>query len=409
MPDKALATSPRIRELTQRLEKDPASRAFLDLAKAYQAAGDHASSTRICRQGLEKHPRYHSARVLLGKLLLESKELGGAIAELGRVVGEAPENLLARRLLAEAQSEDGRRGEALESYKSLLRLQPADEEILTRIRDLEGATGERPAPTAAPVAEAEDASVAGAADEPGAKEARGPAKEAAAEAVTPSRGVETLDMRPDPGDKVEMTPPRVEARPIERPSPAPKAAAEIPSAPEVIPPTVVLDTPLLETSAPSAPPVTPMAVAPTVAFYPPEAEIPGSEDRPTQILDLADMGAERSEPPSDEEARTVMLAVPDLEQPAGVVLSAGHLASEALPTPTLADLYLEQGLPAEAEKVYLKLLEGDPGNQEIHERLARLRGGESAPGVPGSARIRIRALEGWLTRIRRGSDAAGRA
>ncbi len=394
MPEKALATSPRIRELKQRLEKDPASRAFLDLAKAYQAAGDLKSSTRVCRQGLEKHPRYHSARVLLGKLLLETKELGGAISELGRVVGEAPENLLARRLLAEAQSEDGRRDQALETYKSLLRLQPADEETLTRISALEGATDEGPALSANPVVEAAADPVAEAVEE------------AAAEAATPSRGVETLDMRPDPGDPEEMAPPRTESRPIERPSPALKAARGTRPAPEMIPPTAVLGAPLAGTNSPLEQPTRSMEVAPTAAFYPPSAELPGSADRPTQILDLADM--ERSAPPSNEEARTVMLAAPDLKPPEAATPATEHLASEALPTPTLADLYLEQGLPAEAEKVYLKLLEGDPGNQEIHERLARLRAGESAtPG--GSARIRIRALEGWLTRIRRGSDAAGRA
>ncbi|HXI04405.1 MAG TPA: tetratricopeptide repeat protein, partial [Candidatus Saccharimonadales bacterium] len=147
MPQKTAAPSLQIRALTERLGQDPRSRVFLDLAKAHLAAGDPGEAVRVCREGLEKHPRYHSARVFLGKALVAAGSHGEAASELEKVVTEAPDNILARRLLAEAQEAGCRRGDALSTYRSLLLLTPGEPEVEARIADLEAGTGE-----AAPVA-----------------------------------------------------------------------------------------------------------------------------------------------------------------------------------------------------------------------------------------------------------------
>jgi tetratricopeptide (TPR) repeat protein len=81
-------------------------------------------------------------------------------------------------------------------------------------------------------------------------------------------------------------------------------------------------------------------------------------------------------------------------------------ADSALPTPTLAELYLEQGMPGKALSIYEKILEGDPGNSEIRRRLMGLRGGQAASESPSGRKIR--ALQGWLELLKRNHDAQSR-
>ena len=79
----------------------------------------------------------------------------------------------------------------------------------------------------------------------------------------------------------------------------------------------------------------------------------------------------------------------------------------SLPTPTLAELYIQQGMPEKAAEVYEKLLEDDPDNKEIRERLSAL--GREAVAPKSPARRKIQALQGWLKRIKRNHDAQGSA
>lgn len=104
MPDNA-----RIEELRRRVEKDPASIAFAQLAEEYRRAGDHQEAVRVCRAGLEQHPAYLSARVTLGRALTELGQLDEAQAAFEHVLFSAPDNLVALRSLAELHQ---RRSEA---------------------------------------------------------------------------------------------------------------------------------------------------------------------------------------------------------------------------------------------------------------------------------------------------------
>ena len=57
----------RIDELRRRLERDPASRLFAQLAEEHRKAGNHAEAVRVARTGLAQHPSYASARLTLGR------------------------------------------------------------------------------------------------------------------------------------------------------------------------------------------------------------------------------------------------------------------------------------------------------------------------------------------------------
>ncbi len=102
MPD-----TPRIKDLRRRAASDPASIVFAALAEEYRRAERFEEAIVTCRAGLEHHPSFLSARVTLGRALIEVGELAEAKDVLEHVVSAAPENLAAIRALAEIHSRQG--------------------------------------------------------------------------------------------------------------------------------------------------------------------------------------------------------------------------------------------------------------------------------------------------------------
>lgn len=96
-----MADDVRIEDLRRRLQKDPASIAFAQLAEELRRAGRHEEAVGACRTGLAVYPEYLSARVTLGRSLLELNRLDDAQRELEQVRRAAPENMAAIRALAE--------------------------------------------------------------------------------------------------------------------------------------------------------------------------------------------------------------------------------------------------------------------------------------------------------------------
>ena len=96
-----MTDNPRIEDLRRRVQKDPASIAFAQLAEEYRRAGDFAEAVRVCEAGLAQHPAYLSARVTLGRALFQLDRLEEARTEFLRVLDAAPENLIAVGKLAE--------------------------------------------------------------------------------------------------------------------------------------------------------------------------------------------------------------------------------------------------------------------------------------------------------------------
>lgn len=103
-----MSESVRIDELRRRVQLDPASIAFAGLAEEYRRAGRYAEAVEICRQGLTRHPAYLSARVTMGRALIELGEFEEARMALQQVLSIAPENLAAIRALAELHARQGR-------------------------------------------------------------------------------------------------------------------------------------------------------------------------------------------------------------------------------------------------------------------------------------------------------------
>jgi len=97
------AGPPRVEELRKRLEKDPGSRLFAQLAEELRKDGQLEEAIGVCRTGLQKHPSYPSARITLARALIDSGDLEAARTELEAVLQGAPDNILARKLLDECR------------------------------------------------------------------------------------------------------------------------------------------------------------------------------------------------------------------------------------------------------------------------------------------------------------------
>jgi tetratricopeptide (TPR) repeat protein len=128
--------NPRIEELRRRVQRDPASIAFAQLAEEYRRAGRFQEAVETCCAGLERHPGYLSARVTLGRSLVETGELDHAQAELEQVLHAAPENLAALRGLAEIHHRRGELREALGYYRSALDLARHDPDLEQVVREI---------------------------------------------------------------------------------------------------------------------------------------------------------------------------------------------------------------------------------------------------------------------------------
>lgn len=132
-----MSESPRIEELRRRVQGDPASIAFAALAEEYRRAGRFKDAVETSRAGLRHHPTYVSARVTLGRSLVELQEFEQAERELAFVLRSAPDNLAARRALGELCWQRLRFADALTHFKAALALAPRDAELPGVIASLE--------------------------------------------------------------------------------------------------------------------------------------------------------------------------------------------------------------------------------------------------------------------------------
>ena len=100
-------------ELRRRIQEDPASLLFADLAEECRRQGFADEAVSVARAGLAHHPLQLDARVTLGRALIDLNRLDAAFFELTHVLDEAPGHLPATRALAEIDQRRGLMSEAL--------------------------------------------------------------------------------------------------------------------------------------------------------------------------------------------------------------------------------------------------------------------------------------------------------
>jgi predicted Zn-dependent protease len=131
-----VSDNPRLESLRRRVQQDSSSIAFAQLAEEYRRAGQLREAADTARAGLAIHPAYHSARVTLGRALLELDQCEDARRELEQVLKGAPENLAAIKGLAEAHHRLGDLAKALTQYRAALAIARHDPEIEQLISNL---------------------------------------------------------------------------------------------------------------------------------------------------------------------------------------------------------------------------------------------------------------------------------
>ena len=99
-------------------------------------AGHYQEAVDVCRAGLDLHPGYLSARVTLGRALIELNNLDRALGELEHVLKSAPENLAAIRGVAEIHHRQGSLTQALAQYRAALALARNDPDLQQTIAEL---------------------------------------------------------------------------------------------------------------------------------------------------------------------------------------------------------------------------------------------------------------------------------
>lgn len=156
-----------IEELKKKLSANPESLIFVPLADAYRKAGMHEEGIDTCKKGLEKHPSYTSARVVLGRIYNEKNKFEEAIEELKKVESVDDDNLMVHSMLGSVYLKKKMYAEAIEQFQRVLSLNPEDtetqdklQEALAAKQDPGKAEAAKPQPAAAAPAAAKPAAPA---------------------------------------------------------------------------------------------------------------------------------------------------------------------------------------------------------------------------------------------------------
>jgi tetratricopeptide (TPR) repeat protein len=119
---------------------------FLARAEDLRRRGRVVEALSACRAGLASVPAFHSARALLGRLLLETGDPAAARAELHLVLGRSPRHLAARRTLAQLLAQCGETADAAEAAEAARRLAPRDAALRAALDRLLGPSVPPPVP-----------------------------------------------------------------------------------------------------------------------------------------------------------------------------------------------------------------------------------------------------------------------
>lgn len=392
-----MATNARIDDLRRRLDKEPGSRLFAQLAEELRKAGELDEAISVARDGLAKHPAYASARMTLGRALFDLGDLQAARTELEIVVAAAPDNILACRLLGEALEGLSLYDDAAARYRTVLALAPGDHATAERLAALALLATETPSPAGvppmapAPVLEDDALETLHASTLPLALETPIPL-------VPLAEGEEEFELeRPSDTTARLMAVAEPAARPFdpadwqERDDLEPAAPATLPPQPWAEPAgfgggreELAFDFEAQPESVPDAP---------TIPFAPVEAAVPAQPAYNEPAY---------NEPASDDPASDEELEPEELP-------SSPH-AVPALSSPTLAELYFSQGVPEKAAAVYRQILGREPWNARARARLLEIEAqlgvaaGRALAEVPepepvGPPQTRREALERTIARL----------
>ena len=378
----------RIEELKKRYEENP-RRFFAPLANEYRKSGDLEQAIMICESHLTEQQGTLNGHVVYGQALYDAGRLGEARKTFVTALTFDPENLISLRHLGDIARSEGDAAEARKWYTRVLDADPRNHEIIAFLAELPSSpmpasrpvansrltTPTAPIPTSVvPVASHADIPAEARVITPTVNRATGPATaeptdhgSTASTADGPNRAV-TNPASTDP----------IAASPRVMSNDGPPSAPALP-APEP-------EHELMDLTIDLAPkPSVPWQSGATDTLF--DTDILFSEGHPETVHSSVPPAAERSADmmfgdtlPFSEEPEP--LVEPGTDSYLGRTPSLGtevvNKSSEMrMPfvTETMAELYLHQGFRDEGIAVYKQLLEQNPGDNSLKERVKALTAG----------------------------------
>jgi tetratricopeptide (TPR) repeat protein len=364
--------SPEIGKLTEKLQKDPSSKLFFPLAEEYIKCNMMEEAIIVLTDGLKTHPGFHAARVSLGKVYLQKGRMREAKVEFEKVVAQNPDNIMAQKKLAFIYREEGNIDKALQICKAILLSNPKDLEMKNLLAELERFQSNSAAKIsqAAPV-ETEPPQVSSAISEVITRQPEIPSPQPVAEEAvsdgstqkqSPAPEIVQKQSPPSPDVLTEQTPQRVQKESLEQPNVQSVVPSPVPEVPEP---------PAQDPSAQKA------------QVHTDDLDLDSSERKiPVVELNLDEAGSGLSEddifsellgskPPKsqtpivqDQTPSQVMSPIPRQQEE-----EKGPGLERDMATITIAELYVKQGHYEQGIEIYRKILEDNPENEEVRQRL----------------------------------------
>lgn len=128
-----MAHTSEIEKLEQRWRDNPQSRHFAPLADAYRKTGQFDRAIEVLTAGLEHHPAYASAHIVLGRTRMDMEQPVEAEAAFRRVLELDGENVIAIRALAEISAASDRVDEAEHWLNYLLSIDAGNEDARAQL------------------------------------------------------------------------------------------------------------------------------------------------------------------------------------------------------------------------------------------------------------------------------------
>ncbi len=126
-----------IGKLSERYNKDPKSGIFVQLADAYRKNKMIDEALEILNKGLEHHPQYPLAYLIIGKCYFDKRMYEQAKEYFEKTLSFDPESVIALRMLAQTSVAMKDEKGQIFAYKGILALDPFDESAKKKLTYLE--------------------------------------------------------------------------------------------------------------------------------------------------------------------------------------------------------------------------------------------------------------------------------
>ena len=133
-----------IEKLERRFHENPQGLTFAPLAEAYRKSGDPQRAIGVLTPGLELHPDYIPASIVLGRCHLDLKDDGAAESAFMHVLELDTENVIALKALADITERSDRFGEAAQWLEQLLTVDRSNDEAREQLERVRASDAQQP-------------------------------------------------------------------------------------------------------------------------------------------------------------------------------------------------------------------------------------------------------------------------